>query len=213
MVVIEPSRTHAERTRQWTSFRILTAVLIPLLAIAIPAMIALRDNGPAGGAAASGAAVGDTPSQTSTPAAAAQIDGCLLGLWHRVSPGWDTIAWNNRSTPATADPGNIESWFFGADGTGTIQFALRLTGTSDSEPVEQTVTGTAKFAYRVETGTVLFTDGPVDGHVTTAVNGSKVDDTNLTVHYAPAHITCKAHKSLTLAFGGKDGTFGFTAPA
>jgi hypothetical protein len=209
VVDTEPSHQEPDKPRQWTTFRVVTAVLIPLLAIAVPVLISQRDNADT----PASAAMGSTPPRTPVAATSApRTDGCMLGLWNRVSPRPDTIGWQDRSVPATPNPDSIESWFFGADRTGTIRFALELTATADDGPVDQTIDGTAQFTYRVESGTVLFTDGPVAGHVITRIGGQRVDDTTLTVRYAPAHITCQPHKTLTLAFGGDGGTLGFVAP-
>jgi hypothetical protein len=148
--------------RQWTPFAIVTAIVIPLLAIAVTVVIA----------------VSSTSGGQKSPAATDRAGTCLLGLWNQTTGLPTSVEWDNDQVPATKHGGVTVR--FGTDGSGSVEFAMDLTAKRGTDTLTQAWTGEFTFNYTLDAGTVAFHDVVDHTSVLDSVNGKAVG--------SPAHV-------------------------
>ncbi|WP_144126637.1 hypothetical protein [Catellatospora sichuanensis] len=161
----------------WSTYGVLTAVVLPLLAIGASIVVGIIT---ANAKARASAVVVEqrAAQQASAPVDAAPVDRCLVGLW-RLHPADapDSIVMDGAvAVPKAAATGAI-TMRFGGDGRGSVEFAYQLTGkrTDDGTRMEQTLLGHNEFTYRVDGDMVTLAQVSEQSNMTTTVDGRQVD--------------------------------------
>ena len=175
--------------RQWTPFAIVTAILIPLLAIGVSAYFGVE------------ALTSDDKAATSTAG-----DSCLLGLWQINGQAPTEIDLTDGTKVAPVSVDGRSSLRFGTGGNGGFIVDFGVTGTSRGVRVEQVFDGVDSFKYTVDSHTVTLTKVADSMTQTTTVDGRQDSKTILVTRYGTVGYTCTPTTLILTYDATPDGT-------
>ncbi|GIF95973.1 hypothetical protein [Catellatospora citrea] len=161
----------------WSAYGVLTAVVLPLLAISASIVVGIITANAK--ARASSVVVEQRAAQEASAArSAAQLDQCLVGLWrlHAADAPISIVMDGAVAVPNAARTGAV-TMRFGGDGRGSVEFAYRLTGirADDGKRMEQALLGHNEFTYQTDGGMVTLAQVSEQSAMTTTADGRQVD--------------------------------------
>lgn len=190
--------------RQWTTFAVISAIVIPVVGIIVTIVLTLSSSG------SSAPQASDVTSPVATRTVS-ELEQCMLGLWIQQDhlPTGFGLPPDGRAAQSVTRAGSL-SLYFGSDGSGKAEFALQFTGSDNGKPAEVDIRGTDAFNYTVQNSTVQYTRTSNTARQVLYVDGKQVGAPEpLAPDLVSQQVDCSPGR---LRLGEADGDWNYNRP-